>query len=128
MSNDHHRPARKSYARIPDVLPLPPLIEVQHHSYGWFREEGLRALFDEISPIVSFNKNLELHFGDFCHAPKWGDAATKQSFQGMGAPKYNLGTSKARRSLGTRNIASAVEYPFCAGIAVCIGMSVCWRT
>jgi DNA-directed RNA polymerase subunit beta len=56
---------RKSYARIPDVLPLPTLIEVQLKSFRWFREEGLKELFDEISPIVSFNKNLELHFLEY---------------------------------------------------------------
>ncbi len=59
MSN---QPRRKSYARISDVLPLPDLIEVQLQSYDWFQEEGLRELFDEISPIQSFNGNLELHF------------------------------------------------------------------
>ncbi len=56
---------RKSYARIPDVLSLPRLIEIQLDSYEWFQTEGLRELFDEISPIVSFNKNLELHFLDY---------------------------------------------------------------
>jgi DNA-directed RNA polymerase subunit beta len=59
------QPQRKSYARIPDVLPLPDLIEVQLESYGWFQEEGLRELFDEVSPIQSFNGNLELHFPGF---------------------------------------------------------------
>ncbi len=54
--------ARKSYARIPDVLELPKLIEVQLQSFQWFLDEGLQELFAEISPIVSFNKNLELHF------------------------------------------------------------------
>jgi DNA-directed RNA polymerase subunit beta len=57
--------ARKSYARIPDVLELPKLIEVQLKSFKWFLEEGLAELFQEISPIVSFNKNLELHFLDY---------------------------------------------------------------
>jgi DNA-directed RNA polymerase subunit beta len=57
--------ARKSYARIPDVLELPRLIEVQLKSFEWFRDEGLAELFQEISPIVSFNKNLELHFLDY---------------------------------------------------------------
>jgi DNA-directed RNA polymerase subunit beta len=52
----------KSYARIPDVLELPKLIEVQLKSFQWFLDEGLGELFAEISPIVSFNKNLELHF------------------------------------------------------------------
>ena len=58
-------PRRKSYARISDVLPLPDLIEVQLESYSWFQDEGLRELFDEVSPIESFNGNLELHFPGF---------------------------------------------------------------
>jgi DNA-directed RNA polymerase subunit beta len=57
-----YNPESKSYARIPDVLELPKLIEVQLKSFHWFLEEGLAELFQEISPIVSFNKNLELHF------------------------------------------------------------------
>jgi DNA-directed RNA polymerase subunit beta len=60
-----NQPRRKSYARIPDVLPLPDLIEVQLESYQWFQDEGLRELFDEVSPIESFNGNLELHFPGF---------------------------------------------------------------
>ena len=56
---------KKNYARIRDVLPLPGLIEVQLNSYKWFQEKGLRELFDEISPIQSFNKTLELHFLDY---------------------------------------------------------------
>jgi DNA-directed RNA polymerase subunit beta len=58
-------PRRKSYARIPDVLPLPHLIEIQLDSYRVFQEEGLRELFDEISPIESFSGGLELHFPGF---------------------------------------------------------------
>jgi DNA-directed RNA polymerase subunit beta len=52
----------KSYARISDVQELPRLIEVQLDSFRWLLEQGLRELFDEITPIESFNKNLELHF------------------------------------------------------------------
>ena len=59
------RPVRKSYARTPTVLELPRLTEVQLRSFEWFKTDGLRELFEEISPIVSFNKNLELHLGDF---------------------------------------------------------------
>ena len=62
MRTNAQQVRRKSYARIPDVLPLPHLIQVQLQSYRWFQEEGLRELFDEISPIESFNGNLELHF------------------------------------------------------------------
>ena len=56
---------RKSYARLSPVMPLPQLISVQLNSYKWFQEEALGKLFQEISPIVSYNKNLELYFGDY---------------------------------------------------------------
>ena len=47
-------PERKRYARIPEVLPIPDLIELQLQSFRWFIEHGLRELFDEISPIQDF--------------------------------------------------------------------------
>jgi DNA-directed RNA polymerase subunit beta len=52
----------KNYARTHDVLALPSLIEVQLESFKRFFEEGLSELFDEISPIESFNGNLRLYF------------------------------------------------------------------
>jgi DNA-directed RNA polymerase subunit beta len=52
----------KSYARISDVHHLPDLIEVQLKSFKWFQDVGLHELFGEISPIVSYGGNLELHF------------------------------------------------------------------
>jgi len=51
----------KSYARISSALPLPGLVEVQLESYRWLLTEGLLQLFDEISPIESFNGLLSLH-------------------------------------------------------------------
>ncbi len=57
------RVRRKNYARTPAVLDLPRLTEVQLRSFEWFKTEGLRELLTEITPIVSFNKTLELHFG-----------------------------------------------------------------
>jgi DNA-directed RNA polymerase subunit beta len=43
--------------------PFPNLIEVQLNSYAWFLNEGIRELFDEISPIIDFSgKKIELHF------------------------------------------------------------------
>jgi len=53
---------RKSYAQITDVLRLPTLIEVQLESFRAFQEETLFELFDEVSPIESFNGDLRLHF------------------------------------------------------------------
>ncbi|MBN1487210.1 MAG: DNA-directed RNA polymerase subunit beta [Anaerolineae bacterium] len=52
----------KSYARIPSALPLPGLVEVQLESYQWLLHQGLQDLFDEISPIESFNGLLSLYF------------------------------------------------------------------
>ena len=56
---------RKSYSRLRPVMQLPQLIQVQIDSYRRFLDEGLRQLFAEVSPIVSYNKNLELHLGDY---------------------------------------------------------------
>ncbi len=65
--------AAKSYARIPDIYALPNLIEVQLNSFNWFIEEGLRELFDEVSPIESFNGALKLYFpGDGPEARQFG--------------------------------------------------------
>ncbi|MBN1995435.1 MAG: DNA-directed RNA polymerase subunit beta [Anaerolineae bacterium] len=70
---------KKSYARIPDVLELPQLIEVQLKSFQAFKDEGLRELFEEISPIVSFNKNLELHFWDYrFDEPKYSEEECRE--------------------------------------------------
>ena len=52
----------KSYARISSALPLPGLVEVQLESYRWLQGEGLYELFDEISPIESYNGLLSLYF------------------------------------------------------------------
>ncbi|GAB4430759.1 MAG: DNA-directed RNA polymerase subunit beta [Chloroflexi bacterium OHK40] len=57
---------RRSFAQIHDAIEVPRLIETQVNSFEWFRREGLRELFEEISPITDFTgKNLELHFKDY---------------------------------------------------------------
>ena len=57
---------RKRYARIPEVLPIPNLIELQLESFNWFIENGLRELLDEISPIQDFTgRVMELRFKDY---------------------------------------------------------------
>lgn len=71
--------ARKNYARIADILELPKLIEVQLNSFEVFCEEGLGELFQEVSPIVSFNKNLELHFLDYrFDEPKYSEKECRE--------------------------------------------------
>src|SRR5574338_1668415 len=59
-------PHRENFSHIPEVLPLPNLIQTQTESFEWFVKTGLRELLDEITPITDFTgKNLELHFRDF---------------------------------------------------------------
>ncbi len=59
-------PQRESFSHIPEVLPLPNLIQTQTDSFEWFVKTGLRELLDEITPITDFTgKNLELHFREF---------------------------------------------------------------
>ncbi|HSM39078.1 MAG TPA: DNA-directed RNA polymerase subunit beta, partial [Candidatus Limnocylindrales bacterium] len=59
-------PSRESFSHIPEVLPLPNLIQTQTDSFAWFIKTGLRELLDEITPITDFTgKNLELHFRDY---------------------------------------------------------------
>ncbi|MEW6569354.1 MAG: DNA-directed RNA polymerase subunit beta [Chloroflexota bacterium] len=53
---------QKAYSRIPDVFDLPTLIEVQLESFEWLKTEGLAELFDEISPIESYNGGIKLFF------------------------------------------------------------------
>ncbi|MBQ6603281.1 MAG: DNA-directed RNA polymerase subunit beta [Eubacterium sp.] len=56
---------RMSYQRQKEVLEMPNLIEVQKDSYNWFLHEGLREVFDDISPIEDYGGKLSLEFGDF---------------------------------------------------------------
>ncbi|MBI4673844.1 MAG: DNA-directed RNA polymerase subunit beta [Chloroflexi bacterium] len=78
------RSDQKTYARIPDVIAIPTLIQVQLESFKWFKEEGLVELFEEISPIESFNHNYALYF------PGNTDIAKKLNLKfRFGDPKYS---------------------------------------
>lgn len=74
------RRKRRSYARINEVLEIPNLIEIQQKSYQWFLDEGLREMFQDISPIQDFTGNLVLEFIDYS----------------LGEPKYSVDDSKER--------------------------------
>ncbi len=57
--------SRMSYSRQKEVLQMPNLIEVQKDSYHWFLDEGLKEVFDDISPIADYSGHLSLEFVDF---------------------------------------------------------------
>jgi DNA-directed RNA polymerase subunit beta len=54
--------SRVSFAKIPAVLDVPNLVKIQRESFKWFLKEGIREVFEEVSPIKDFTGNLELHF------------------------------------------------------------------
>ena len=56
---------RMSYQRQKEVLEMPNLIEVQKDSYQWFLDEGLKEVFEDISPIADYSGKLSLEFVDF---------------------------------------------------------------
>ncbi|MEE0781143.1 MAG: DNA-directed RNA polymerase subunit beta, partial [Sellimonas sp.] len=59
------RSSRMTYSRQKEVLEMPNLIEVQKDSYQWFLDEGLKEVFDDISPITDYSGQLSLEFVDF---------------------------------------------------------------
>jgi len=85
-------PERVSFARIPDVRPMPNLIQVQIDSFAWFRRDGLRELFAEISPIEDFTgKNLKLEFfvpEDAFEEPKYTEEQCRERDATYAAPLY----------------------------------------
>ena len=59
------RSSRMSYSRQKEVLQMPNLIEVHKDSYQWFLDEGLKEVFEDISPIADYSGHLSLEFVDF---------------------------------------------------------------
>ena len=59
------RTIRKSYARAEEIQDMPHLLEIQKNSYKWFLDEGLKEVFDDISPISDYSGHLSLEFVDF---------------------------------------------------------------
>lgn len=56
---------RRNYARIHEIIEMPNLIEVQKSSYQWFLSDGLREVFNDVSPLQDFTGNLVLEFIDY---------------------------------------------------------------
>ncbi|HHU87727.1 MAG TPA: DNA-directed RNA polymerase subunit beta [Peptococcaceae bacterium] len=71
---------RYNFGKLKEVLELPNLIEVQRNSYHWFLKEGLREVFQDVSPIQDFTGNLVLEFLDYT----------------LGDPKYSVEECKER--------------------------------
>ena len=55
---------RRNYSRISGSLELPNLVEIQTNSYKWFKEVGIKEVFEDIYPITNFNETLSVEFVD----------------------------------------------------------------
>ncbi|MBI2980688.1 MAG: DNA-directed RNA polymerase subunit beta [Chloroflexi bacterium] len=82
--------SKKYYARLPQILDVPNLIQVQLDSFRWFQEEGLKQLLDEISPIKDFTGNrLEISFiGYEFREPRHSEQECRQRDLTYSAPLY----------------------------------------
>ena len=91
VSNGHNDSiSRRSYSRIPAIIDVPNLIQVQLDSFDNFKNEGLRELFDEISPIEDFpGGRFELSLGDhYFDPPKFTEEECRERESTYAAALY----------------------------------------
>lgn len=71
---------RESFSKIPQSLELPNLLDIQKGSYEWFLNQGLKEVFEDISPIVDHSGNIHLQFLDyfFDDKPKYSEQESKE--------------------------------------------------
>ena len=83
-------PDVKTYARIPQVLDVPNLIQSQIQSYDWFKTAGLQEVYKEISPIADYTgKKYELHFLEhYFRPPKYSPQESKEREITFSQPLY----------------------------------------
>jgi len=72
--------SRKYFTKLHEIIAVPDLIEVQTKSYKWFLEEGLKELFEEVSPIKDFTgRDLELYLLDYyLDEPKFDEKTSRE--------------------------------------------------
>ncbi|MGC9154046.1 MAG: DNA-directed RNA polymerase subunit beta [Ferrimicrobium sp.] len=87
-------PQRFSFAKLPQVLPLPDLIAIQTDSFRWFLEEGLAEAFHDISPIEDYGGQLSLELEydpndpDLAPFPKYSVEECKEKDMNYAAPIF----------------------------------------
>ena len=82
------RKERMTFSKINEVGVMPNLIEIQTSSYDWFIKEGLREVFEDISPIRDYADNLILEFIDYSlnDPPKYEQEECKERDVTYAAP------------------------------------------
>ena len=79
---------RMTFAKINEVAEMPNLIQIQTKSYDWFVNEGLKEVFEDISPIRDYADNFALEFLDysFSDPPKYEQEECKERDATYSAP------------------------------------------
>ena len=82
------RKERMTFSKINEVAEMPNLIQIQTDSYDWFVKEGLREVFEDISPIKDYADNLVLEFIDYSltDSPKYEQEECKERDVTYAAP------------------------------------------
>ena len=82
------RKERMTFSKIDEVAQMPNLIQIQTESYNWFIEEGLKEVFEDISPIQDYAGNLALEFIDYSlnDPPKYEQEECKERDVTYAAP------------------------------------------
>ena len=82
------RKERMTFAKINEVAEMPNLLQIQTDSYDWFVKEGLREVFEDISPIKDYADNLILEFIDYSltDPPKYEQEECKERDVTYAAP------------------------------------------
>ena len=80
----------RSFAQTKSVLDVPNLIQVQLDSFEWFKTDGLKELFEEISPIEDFpGGRFQLTFeGHHFEEPKQTEEECRERETTFSAPLY----------------------------------------
>ena len=70
---------RKSFARTPEIMDMPNLLEIQKSSYEWFLNTGLKEVFQDVDAVTDYTGNLELTFIDYSmnDEPKYSEEECK---------------------------------------------------
>ena len=56
---------RATFGKIPEILEVPNLIQIQKGSFEWLLKEGIAEALSDISPILDFTGTLAVEFGDY---------------------------------------------------------------
>jgi len=53
---------RYNFGKIPEIMEMPHLLDIQRKSFEWFEKEGLSKALDDISPIEDFTGSMSVEF------------------------------------------------------------------